>query len=158
MPFFRSGVLLNRLVPEGVPRLGAPPAGVLPSAPCDVRALAGLPLILLPRPAGSRMRLDRAAAEAGIQLDVRHEVANVDVVKDFVGRGIGFGLLPHSSVMQGVADGHYRAVPVEGISITRTLVRRADRPLAPAVRELARLVHEEIGRMNAAGMFGAAPG
>ena len=116
-----------------------------------------MPLILLPRPAGSRVKLDRMAAEAGLRLSVSHEVANVDVMKDFVERGLGLGVLPYSSVMPGVEEGRYRAVPIDGLTITRTLVRRADRPMTPAMTALARLVHDEIDRLIAAGGFGEAP-
>ena len=153
----RGSVVLEPLVSEQVYLIGALRARGMPKGPCDVQALNGLSLILLPRPAGSRVRLDRIAAEAGVAIDVRHEVANVDVVKDFVARGLGFGLLPHSSVMPDAVAGRYRAVPVEGIVITRTLVRRIDRAPSPAVRELARTVHEEFRRMIAAGVFGSAP-
>ena len=149
----RESLVLEPLVTEQEFLIGAVKAN-LPPEPCTVEALAGLPLILLPRPAGSRVKLDRMAAEAGVALDVTHEVANVDVVKDFVERDLGFGILPYSSVMAGVEDGHYRAVPLEGLTITRTLVRRTDRPPTPAVTELARLVHDEIGRMIREGGFG----
>ena len=150
----RSSLVLESLVTEQVYLIGAPAKASLPAGPCTVHALAGLPLILLPRPAGSRVKLDRAAAEAGIALNVRYEVANVDVAKDFVARGLGFGLLPHSSVMGDIEVGRYRAVAIDGIAITRTLVRRADRAPAPAVRELARVVKDEFVRMIAEGTFG----
>jgi DNA-binding transcriptional LysR family regulator len=150
----RSSLVLEPLVTEQVYLIGARPNGSLPAAPCTVHALAGLPLVLLPRPAGSRVKLDRAAAEAGIALDVRYEVANVDVAKDFVARGLGLGLLPHSSVMGDIEAGRYRAVAIDGIAITRTLVHRADRIPAPAVRELARVVKDEFDRMIAEGTFG----
>lgn len=153
----RSSVVLEPLVTEQVYLIGARRANAMPRGSCDIRAVDRLPLVLLPRPAGSRVRLDRLAAEAGIALEVRHEVANVDVVKDFVARGLGFGLLPHSSVMPDVKAGRYRAAAVQGFTITRTMVRRADRAPSPAVRELARVVQEEFRRMIAAGLFGKAP-
>ena len=94
------------------------------------------------------------AAEADLTLDVTHEVANVDVVKDFVERGLGYGILPYSSIMPGLTEGRYQAVPLEGLTITRTLVHRADRTPTPAVTELMRLVHDEIDQMIEAGGFG----
>jgi LysR family nitrogen assimilation transcriptional regulator len=153
----RSSLVLEPLVTEQVYLIGALDARGMPSPPCDIRALDRLPMILLPRPAGSRVRIDRATAEAGITLDVRYEVANVDVAKDFVARGLGFALLPHSSVTPGLEGRLYRAVPVDGIAITRTLLYRADRPLSPAVRELARLVRAEIARQIEEGLFGTPP-
>src|SRR5690606_20854894 len=88
-PETSPSLLLEKLVTEQVYLIGSASTGRMPGGPCGVRALAGLPLILLPRPAGSRVRLDQIAGDIGIALDVRHEVANVDVVKDFVSRGLG---------------------------------------------------------------------
>ena len=150
----RASLVLEPLVTEQEYLIGADRAPGMPDAPCGVEALGALPMILLPRPAGSRVKLDRMTADAGVSLTVTHEVANVDVMKDFVERGLGFGILPHSSVMQGVAEGRYRAVPIGGLTITRTLVRRADRPMTPAMTALARLIHDEIDRLIAAGGFG----
>jgi DNA-binding transcriptional LysR family regulator len=149
----RQSLVLEPLVTEQEYLVGALKSN-LPPEPCPVGALAGLPLILLPRPAGSRVKLDRMAADAGVRLDVTHEVANVDVVKDFVERGLGYGILPYSSITQGLAEGRYKAVPLDELTITRTLVRRADRTPTPAVAELTRLVHDEIGQMIRAGGFG----
>ena len=149
----RESLVLEPLVTEQEYLISAPKAN-LPSDNCTVENLAGLPLILLPRPAGSRIKLDRMAANAGMTLDVTHEVANVDVVRDFVERGLGYGILPYSSITPGLRKGRYKATPLEGLTITRTLVRRADRAPTPAVAELARLVHDEISLMVAAGGFG----
>jgi LysR family nitrogen assimilation transcriptional regulator len=153
----RSSLALEPLVTEQVYLIGAPGAA-LPAGRCTVHALAGRPLVLLPRPAGSRVKLDRAAGDAGITLSVRYEVANVDVVKDFVARGLGLGLLPHSSVMSDIEAGRYRAAVIDDIAITRTLVRRADHAPAPAVQELARVVTDEFARMIAEGTFGTPTG
>lgn len=152
----RESLVLEPLVTEQEFLIGTLKAN-LPPDPCTISGLAGLPLILLPRPAGSRVKLDRMASDAGVTLDVTHEVANVDVVKDFVERGLGFGILPYSSVMAGFEEGRYQAVPLDGLTITRTLVRRTDRAPTPAVTELTRLVHDEINQMIQAGGFGETP-
>lgn len=150
----RASLILEPLVTEQEYLIGPPNSADMPSESCDVVALAGFPLILLPRPAGSRIKLDQMARDAEVTLNVTHEVANVDVVKDFVERGLGYGILPYSSVTPGVEEGRYKACPVVGLTITRTLVRRADRPLTPAVIELSRLIHEEIDAQINAGGFG----
>jgi DNA-binding transcriptional LysR family regulator len=84
---------------------------------------------------------------------VRHEVANVDVVKDFVERGLGYGILPYSSIASGLSEGRYNAIPIDGLTITRTLIRRSDRPPTPAMVEIERLIEDEINRMIEAGGF-----
>ena len=152
-----ESLVLEPLVTEQEFLIGALKAN-LPPEPCRVSDLAGLPMILLPRPAGSRVKLDRMAADANVALDVTHEVANVDVVKDFVERGLGYGILPYSSITPNLADGRYKAVPLDGLTITRTLVRRADYAPTPAVIELTRLVHDEINQMIEVGGFGEVGG
>ncbi|MBK17506.1 MAG: hypothetical protein CMM52_01525 [Rhodospirillaceae bacterium] len=150
----RSSLILEPLVTEQEFLVGTQKAN-MPTPNCTVENLSGLPLILLPRPAGSRVKLDRMAVEAGVTFDVTHEVANVDVVKDFVERGLGYGVLPYSSITPDVDNGRFQAVPLEGLSITRTLVHRADRTPTPAVIELTKMIHDEIDKMVQAGGFGA---
>jgi LysR family nitrogen assimilation transcriptional regulator len=150
----RASLVLKPLVTEQEYLVGAKDDGAMPRESCGIADLAPLPLILLPRPAGSRIKLDRMAAEAQIGFIVRHEVANIDVVQDFVERGLGYGVLPYSSIAAGLLENRYRAVPIEGLTITRTLVRRADRAPTPAMTELERLIDDEIGRMIKAGGFG----
>lgn len=150
----RASLVLKPLVTEQEYLIAALDAQDLPDGSCDVALLAGRPLILLPRPAGSRVKLDRMAAESDVVLTVTHEVANVDVVKDFVERGLGYGILPYSSIATGLKEGRYRAIPIDGLSITRTLVRRADRAPTPAMAELERLIGDEIDTMIASGGFG----
>ena len=150
----RASLILKPLVTEQEYLIGAINSEGPAISPCDIVALASLPLILLPRPAGSRVKLDRLAAEASVTLNVTHEVTNIDVVKDFVGRGLGYGILPYSSIVEGLSENRYTAQPIDGLTITRTLVRRSDRAPSPATVELERLVEDEIGRMIDAGGFG----
>ncbi len=149
----RASLVLQPLVTEQEYLIGTNNA-TMPGPVCEIENLAGLPLILLPRPAGSRVKLDRMASQASITFDVTHEVANVDVVKDFVERGLGYGILPYSSINPGIEEGRYQAVPIDGLTITRTLVHRADRTPTPAVIELTRLIHDEINKMIKDGGFG----
>ncbi|MGA0315271.1 MAG: LysR family transcriptional regulator, partial [Alphaproteobacteria bacterium] len=107
------------LVTEQEYLVGPFPSDFSANQPIDITSLASYPLILLPRPAGSRVKLDRLAREANIQLDVKHEVANIDVVKDFITRGLGLGILPQSSVSEEVSKKRFSVSPVQGLSITR---------------------------------------
>jgi len=132
------------LVTEQEYLVGPFPSDFSANQPIDITSLASYTLILLPRPAGSRVKLDRLAREANIQLDVKHEVANIDVVKDFITRGLGLGILPQSSVSEEVSKKRFSVSPVQGLSITRTLVRRADRTPTPAVTVLSNVIREEI--------------
>lgn len=154
----RGSLVLEPLVTEQEYLITAIDDNRLPGEHCRLEDLASLPLILLPRPAGSRVKLDRMTSDIGLKFDVTHEVANVDVVKDFVERGLGYGILPYSSIMTGVTGGRFRAIAIDGLTITRTLVRRSDRVPTPAMEELNRMVHDEIEHMIEAGGFGDAGG
>jgi LysR family nitrogen assimilation transcriptional regulator len=143
-PEATASLELDPLVVEQEYLVGPPSFVFENDKPLEVRALASFPLILLPRPAGSRVKLDRLAREAQINLNVKHEVANVDVVKDFIRRELGFGILPHSSIFLDGSENRFTYLPINGLSITRTLVRRSDRATTPAVNELSRVIHEEI--------------
>lgn len=154
----RTSLILEPLVSEQVYLIGTDGAPGMPTGPCGIDSLRRVPLILLPRPAGSRVRLDQLAADAGMTLQVSHEVANVDVVKDFVARGLGFALLPHSSIMPYLAENRFAAVPLKGVRITRTLVRRADRLPTPAVAALTQAIRDEMTRIIGSGAFGAIDG
>lgn len=151
-----KSLVLEKLVSERV-YLIAKPGARLARGECSVKDLAALPMVLLSRPAGSRVSLDRAAAEAGITVPARYEVAGIDVLKDFVDRGLGYGLLPYSSSRADVLDKRFKARPVRELSITRTLVRRADKPETPAVAAVAHRIRAEIETMTAAGAFGDPP-
>jgi LysR family nitrogen assimilation transcriptional regulator len=151
----RASQTLEPLVSEQVYLIGRGDSPDMPTGPCGIDELRRVPLILLPRPAGSRVRLDHMATQAGIELTVSHEVANVDVVKDFVARGLGFALLPYSSISPYVAENRFAAVPLSGMHITRTMVRRSDRAPSAAVVVLMEAVREEMSRIIATGAFGA---
>lgn len=132
----------------------------LPDERCDVKALGELPLVLYPRRTGSRMLLERVARDHGIRLDVPYEVESQDVLRDFVTRGLGFGVLPHSSMVRAVKEfSMLRAIPVIGVDFRRDLARRADRPIRPAVAAVMAAIEAEVARLEVSGdlaMCGAA--
>ncbi len=130
----------------------------MPREPCTVTDLAGLPLVLFSRPSGSRAAWEAAAARKGVSLHVRFEAASPDVAKDLVGRGLGYGLMPHSSIYQDVEAGSLKAVSCEGLELTRTIVLRADRPLSPAIKAVVALVRDQFAELEKEGIFGRPPG
>lgn len=150
----RSYFATEALVSEKVFLIATPDRVPMPAAPCTVTDLAGLPLVLFARPSGSRMSLESAAAKRGVELDVRFEAASPDVIKDFVQRGLGYGLMPHSSIYRDIEAGTMQAVEFEGVELHRTFIRRTDRPASPAVTAIAGLVREEFDQLAREGVFG----
>ena len=150
----RASLEFQTLVTEQVYLIGAARDRRLAKKGAKVADLAGLPLILFPRPSGSRMYFERTAARAGVSLQLAYEVESQDVLKEFVSRGLGYGLLPYSSMHRELADRRLTAAEVKGLTLTRMLVRRADHILTPAAAELARLVKREMKALAKAGTFG----
>lgn len=153
----RSYFTTELLVSETVYLIGAPGDADMPGTPCTVADLDGWPLVLFARPSGSRASLETAAAARGVALDVRFEAASPDVIKDFVHRGLGYGLMPHSSVFRELAAGELLASEFEGVRLRRSFIRRTDRPAPPAVTAIAGLVREEFDGLAREGTFGALP-
>ncbi len=150
----RASLVLEPLVAEQVYLLAAPGDRLVPRGRAAVADLADLALVLFPRPAGSRMAFEHAAAAAGVKLTVAHEVQSQDVLRDFVMRGLGYGLLPYSSMRAELAAGRISAVAVDGLALTRTLVRRIDHPMTPAVAEVADRIRLIVAALAADGIFG----
>jgi len=124
------------------PQRRRPAEGVVP-----VAGLAGLPLVMFPRPTGIRNVLDQAAAEAGIALDVRYELADVSAQLDFVHRGLVFGILSRSAIRDHKGRRALSSVPIEGLSMTRALVSRAERNQSPAVTAVADRIRAVLRRL-----------
>jgi LysR family transcriptional regulator, nitrogen assimilation regulatory protein len=151
----RSYLSNEALVAEKVFLVGAPRHANMPTAPCALQDLAGRPLVLFSRPSGSRTLLETAATEQGISLNVRFDATSPDVIKDFVRRGLGYGVMPYSSIFRDVAAGELVSTEIEGIALTRTFVRRIDRSSSPAVTAIADMIREEFSDLEREGMFGA---
>ena len=154
-----SSLVTEPLVTEIVYLISASARPVLQKETCDVRDLAGIPLVLFSRPSGSRMSIEAAAAKYEVLLDVKFEAASPDVVKDLVRRGLGYGLMPYSSIYQDVRAGELSALQCRGLELTRSLVRRADRPVFPAILAVTELIREQFRELEEEDMFsGQLPG
>jgi LysR family transcriptional regulator, nitrogen assimilation regulatory protein len=154
----RASLAFEPLVSEQVYLIGAMDDPRLPAGTSRVADLAELPLILLPRPAGSRMSFERAGAAAGVRLNVAYEVDSQEVIKDLIARGLGFGLLPYSTIERDIAQNIFTSLPVEGMTLSRTLVTRADHAATPAVATLAQAVRDEFARLVDESAFSGPPG
>ncbi len=150
----RASLVLDALVSEQVYLLAAPGDHRVPRGRATVADLGGLPLVLFPRPAGSRMTFEHAAVAAGVKLSVAHEVQSQDVLREFVMRGLGYGLLPYSAMRGELAAKRISAVAVEGLALTRTLVRRIDHPMTPTVAEVAERIRLIVASLADDGTFG----
>ncbi|MCO1653639.1 LysR family transcriptional regulator [Pseudonocardia humida] len=122
-------------VPDGHPLLdGHPPA---------LAAVNRHPIVCLPEGTGIRTVLDRACAERGLRPGIALQAAAPGAVIDLARRGLGVAILSESMV--GGADG-LRARLIDDVPDLAVLALVwADRPPAPALRELVRHARRAFG-------------
>jgi len=86
--------------------------------------------------------------EAGqLHLNVRVEADALTTLRESVRAGNGMLLAPPSSVSQELDSGEFIGAPVRGLSVTRGLFRRRDRPMTRALRELESMVGSDAAML-----------
>lgn len=106
-----------------------------------LRALSGLPLVLPARPHLLRARLDRMAAEHGLELSVAVEADSVQLQYAVAAAGAGLAIV---SVAAGVPQAPLRASRIVGPELVRyvVLVESPRRPHTSASQKVHRLLCE----------------
>ena len=79
------------------------------------------------------------------------EIESQLIMKDLVRRGMGFGIVPVSSLHGELED--FEVGLLRGVSMTRMLTRRADKPPTPAMNELTRIAASTIEDLRKSGRF-----
>ncbi len=126
----------------------AGPDGVLP-----LRRVARLPLLLPGQDHAMRRAIDRAAAAAGLRLRVELEIDALHALKELVIGGSGYSILPFGGIHAEVAAGLLQAWRLAEPEVTNDMILAMSnrRPVTLAMREIARLIGEEIAGLVARG-------
>ncbi len=135
-------------------------AGLDPSRPVPLAALARHPLILPSPGHGLRGLLERHAARHDVALQVEIEADSTRIQKELAARGLGYSVLPFASVAAEVRDGRLSAAPITAPVIPRRVVLAypADRPVSRAARLLGeRLVAVVRGMLAGSAWPGMVP-
>jgi DNA-binding transcriptional LysR family regulator len=135
---------VRELLTEEMVVVGAPGGALGPDHVVDIEELVTLPLILPNPKNGLRSVTERYAARFNVRFHIKHVIDSFPVLKDMVGKGHGYTILPLSSVLREVEAGTLAWSPVRNPS-RRTLVL-ATRAHARGPRVMARLeqVVEEV--------------
>ena len=157
-PGARVGFTLEPLLTEPVYLIGSVSDDRIAVSSINVSQLDSFPLAAYERVSGPRKIFDHAAAKSGIALKIAYELDSLEVIKDFVRRGLAFALLPHSSIVQELKDRSFRAARLEEIGITRTLVMREGLAEGSVPEVVARIVRDEIASLISRGVFGSPKG
>lgn len=148
-----QGVEIEPLFEEPMVLVG-PGRGVAGHPPIkEGMAFGRLPLILPHRTHGLRMLLERAMAERGGKFDVAVQVDGYTTTKAFVAAGLGYTVLPLSSVRREVKRHQLSAVRLRkpSLSWTLSLAYRKDQRNARAVMALRDIVTSQVKAMATAG-------
>jgi LysR family nitrogen assimilation transcriptional regulator len=146
--------VLEQLVEEPVYLVGAAGDPTMTARVCCMHDVLLRPLVIAGHPNTPRRRLERFAAQNRAALRVLAESENLRVLTALVTAGLGYGILPHSAIHYDVEAGRLAISRIEGLTVSRILARRADRPLTPAVREMVRLTRLEVESLVQEGAFG----
>jgi LysR family nitrogen assimilation transcriptional regulator len=117
----------------------------------EIEELAPHPLVLKDPSNMARQAIELAARLRGVKLKVVVEVENQIVLRALVDKGMGFGVVPGSALVDDVH--RFRIAHLKGVSLDRLLARASGRPSTPAVSELNRLSLLVLDELKAKGVF-----
>src|ERR1700757_1830766 len=112
-------------------------------------------LVLPSHSHGLRALIEHAAAKKKLKLDVQLEADSFRVLTSLVEEGLGYTLLPPSSVRQEVADGRLETARISRPAPTRelTLASPLDHPGSKAITLITTLLRDEIRACRAEGLW-----
>ncbi len=87
-----------------------------------------------------RTVVEKREAGNNFHLQVRMEADALTTLRESTRAGIGYMLGPPSGVSQQLDSGEFVGAPVRGLSVTRGLFRRRDRPLTRALQEFEAMI------------------
>lgn len=144
-----GGVRAFPMFNEDVYLIGPPE--VMPGGEGDIRLadIAGVPLVLDERLHALRRKIEKAAAQAGVRLNVELEANDVTVKRSFLGSRRYCTLVHHGLFSDQINEGELRARRVVDPVIERQLCLVARQGMAPSivdffVRSVGEIVAERI--------------
>ena len=131
---------------EALVLAGPPGSGQSPEVPVTLADAAKRPLVAPSLPHGLRSIVETAAARARITLNLRHEADSFLVLKDLVECGLGFAILPRSSIRREEQEGRMAVAPLVRPTIRRQVVLAVppDRAAGRATEAVLALLAEEV--------------
>ncbi|GLC97773.1 LysR family transcriptional regulator [Cupriavidus sp. TA19] len=127
-----------------------PPSGRILNSPrtYTLKMLAKQPLIQPGRTQLVRQYIESVALGQGISLHIVAEADALQVTKDLVRRGVGVHISPYSGIAADIKRGDFSGGPVQGLVISRYLVRRMDRPITLGIAKFQEAMLETIQALH----------
>ncbi|WP_212769890.1 LysR family transcriptional regulator [Thalassovita mangrovi] len=112
------------------------PAGETPDGPVTAKTLAARPLVLYEDAGHTRLLIDRWFQDSGVTAKPVMELGSVEAIKEMVAAGLGWSVLPASSVAKEQGGG-LGAVPlVPRLTRSLGLMVRRDKRLTAGLRQV----------------------
>ena len=137
---------------DGIEGVATPADGTL-----DLADIRGLPLVLPGAGHGLRALIEDGMDALGLEFSTVFEVDSYAAIKELVGRGLGYSILPVNAIDKDVEAGRLRAWPIGTPPLSRTvhLVRPFDRPATKAANAVEALCREALETLVASGQWKA---
>jgi LysR family nitrogen assimilation transcriptional regulator len=143
-----STLLAEHLLDDRLCLVGMPGSlDVEPGHELPFKTLAGLPLVMAPKPHRLRAAADSAAREVNITLKIDVEATGTATILDLVRGRIGYTILPNSLIREDAMSGRLHAWPLTEPKITPQLflVTSMQRPLTVATRVVIDAIRKRFG-------------
>jgi DNA-binding transcriptional LysR family regulator len=139
---------------DNIVAVGPRGCGLARKKSVDVGWLLRQRLVLPSHSHGLRALIEHAAAQRKIKLNIQLEADSFRVLTSLVEEGLGFALLPPSSVHAEVADGRLETAVVSK-PMTRELIFASpiDRPVSTASLAVTALLREEVAACRKDGVW-----
>lgn len=139
---------------DNIVAVGPRGCGLARKKSVDIGWLLRQRLVLPSHSHGLRALIEHAAAQRKIKLDVQLEADSFRVLTSLVEEGLGFALLPPSSVHGEVAEGRLETTAVSK-PMTRELIFASpiDRPASTASLAVTALLREEVAACRKEGVW-----
>lgn len=146
-------LICSRILSEQLVAIALPEARLSMSRPITMKSLCRNPLVLTSYPNSLRTIVDRAAADAGAQVQVSAEVDMAALMLDLVRQGLGYAVLPYCAVHELLGAGLVSASPVKNLRIEWVAAHSRERILSTAGQTLLKTLMAEAKSLVSTGQW-----
>ncbi|MBN8816339.1 MAG: LysR family transcriptional regulator [Sphingomonas sp.] len=118
--------------------------------PRQIVDLKGLPLLIASQPNSFRKLLDRLAARAGIDLNIRIEADALPLSIDLVGAGGCYTVATLGAASEALDRGLVSAAPIQGVAITWVVATARERSRSAATLRFIEMLQQQCAEIFAA--------
>ena len=111
----------------------------------DLKTIATEPLLALERGSMSRLVMEEAFSQSGVEMNVSMNLGSVEVIKRFVEIGFGIGIVPQVAVVRETEEGNLVAIPMRRIKPREIgLVFHRSRHRSAAANALVKIMMDQL--------------